>query len=58
MARLEFVFETVQHVVDFARSVAEGPAYPRPVITSALMTTMLIVLTAIRSYVYERRQRE
>ncbi|WP_234686116.1 hypothetical protein [Bradyrhizobium monzae] len=57
MSRSEFVLEIAQHVVDFARLLAEGPAEPRLVITSAMATSVLIVLTAIRSYVHERIQR-
>lgn len=57
MSRLEFLLETAQYIVDFARSLAEGPAEPRLVITSALATSALIVLIAIRSYVHERKQR-
>ncbi|WP_276573576.1 MULTISPECIES: hypothetical protein [unclassified Bradyrhizobium] len=42
MSRLEFLLETAQYIVDFARSLAEGPAEPRLVITSALATSALI----------------
>ncbi|WP_128948979.1 hypothetical protein [Bradyrhizobium guangzhouense] len=56
MSRSEFVMEIAQHVFDFARSLAEGPAEPLLVITSAMATSVLIVLAAVRSYLHERKQ--
>lgn len=58
MSRSEFLLEVTQQVADFARSLSEGPPEPRLVLTNALVTTVLIVMTAIRSYLHERKLRD
>lgn len=57
MTRSEFILEVIQEVADFARSLSENPPEPRLVITNALVTTVLIVMTATRSHLHERKLR-